>query len=899
MTIKKKMVLFFLLFAILPTIFVGTLGYITARKSIENIRMADLKSIADLKANSIEDFFIALKEDLLYVKNHPDVKKSILSLTDSPHNFFSPEFQKTRHEIDRIFKIKQKVHQYLNILFLDPKGKIIYALHRSDRSERLGGLLPEPVRESFNEGEKRFYFSKIFKRKTGSSDQFAMLITAPVLSFEGNLAGVIAFEVDMDPILAIIRENKGPEETGEIFITRTSGDVLLFRDSLNYDPKVVLHRLSPFEDRRPVPIKQLFEGQEGSGIYLDYRNKQVIVSWRHIQPPDWIIVAKIDASKAFAPANHLMVMVCIITIIAIIMGSFVGIAVADSISDPIQILEKGIEAIGTGNLNHKVGTQAKDEVGRLGRAFDQMTQSLKVVTASRDELNIEVGKRKRIQSALQKSVKALRERVNELNCLFGLSTLIENHSLSIHQILQESVDLIPPAMRYSEISCAQIILEGRKFNTMECRETPWKIGRDIIVNGEPIGVLEVFYLEKRAENDADIFLLEEQNLMNAVAERLGKLIERKRSEAALRESEKRFRSLVENSLTGISIIQDNEVVYQNFEQEKILGPLPRRFKLLDLDHIHPDDAGKVRELYQKNINGDFQTMDIDFRFYPWEKTNDKKKMKWVHYRTSRIKYEGEDSILVNIMDMTKTKEMEYLLRIQDKMASLGRVAAAIAHEIRNPLSGINIYLNAMEKIYDKGENTEKIKRIIQQIQNASNKIDSIIKRLMDFSKPVEPNSRLIDFNHYVEETLKFYDDILKKKEIQVIKCLADNLPFCFADPQLIEQLILNLVINAVEAMKDMNGNKKIKITSSREKDRIVLSVSDSGPGVPPEIRSSIFEPFYTTKDNSTGIGLSIVHRIVTDHCGKLSVCESDWGGAEFKVDIPIGNINIASKTMSH
>jgi PAS domain S-box-containing protein len=895
MTIKKKMVLFFLLFAILPTIFVGTLGYITARKSIENIRMADLKSIADLKASGIEDFFIALKEDLLYVKNHPDVQKNIMLLTGSPRNFFSPEYQKTRYEIDRIFKIKQKVHQYLNILFLDPRGKIIYVLHRSNRPERLGDLLPESVRESFDEGKRGFYFSKIFNRKTGPSDQLAMLITAPVLNFEGNLAGVIAFEVALDPILAIIRENKGLEETGEIFITRKSEDVLLFHDSLRYDPKVVLKRISFFEDRQTVPIRQRFEGEEGSGIYLDYRNKQVIVSWRHIQPPDWVIAAKIDASEAFAPANHLMIMVCIITIIAIIMGSFVGIAVANSISDPIQVLEKGIEVIGSGNLNHKVGTQAKDEIGRLGRAFDQMTQNLKAVTASRDELNIEVGKRKRIQTALQESVGALRERVKELNCFFGLSTLIENHTLSMEQILQGSVDLIPPAMRFSKIACAQIILDARKFKTMECKETTWKIHRNIMVNGEPIGILEVFYMQERGKDAADIFLIEEQNMINAVAERLGKLIERKRSEAALRESEKRFRSLVENSLTGISIIQDNEIVYQNLEQQKILGPLPRKFKLLDLDNIHPDDVEKVREFYLRNIIGDFHSMDIDFRFYPWEKKNGEKKIKWIHYRTSPIKYEGKDSILVNIMDMTKTKEMEHLLRIQDKMASLGRIAAAIAHEIRNPLSGINIYLSALEKIYDKGEGTEKIKRIIHQIQNASNKIDSIIKRIMDFSKPLEPNSRLINLNHYIEETVKFYDDILRKKDIQVVKCMADNLPFCFADPQLIEQLILNLIINAVEAMKDMNGNKKIKITSAKEKDRIILRVSDSGPGVPVEIRNSIFEPFYTTKDNSTGVGLSIVHRIVTDHCGKLSVCESDWGGAEFKVDIPIENINTMSE----
>lgn len=888
MTIKKKMMIFFLLSTILPTIFVGTLGYITARKSIENIRMADLKRIANLKASSIENFFMVLKEDLLHVKNHPDIIKSILLLADSPRNFFNPEYQKTRNKVDRIFNVKQKVHQYLNIKFLNPKGEIIYGFHRPNISECIGDPLPEPIRESFNEGKRGFYFSKIFKRKIGSSDHFSMLITAPVLNSEGSFVGVIAFEVAMDPILAIIRENKGLEKTGEILIARKSGDVLLFHDFKGPNSKMLLNRISLIEDRQTVPIKQLFEGQEGSGIYIDYRNEQVIVSWRHIQTPDWVVAAKIDASEAFVPANHLMVMVFIITVIAIIMGSFVGIAVANSISNPIQILEQGIEVIGSGNLNHKVGTQSKDEIGRLGRAFDQMTENLKAITASRDDLNIEVGKRQRIQLALQKSVRALRERVKELNCLFGLSELIENHNLSIEQILQGAVDLIPPAMQYSEIACSQIILDSRQFKTVKCKETPWKIDRDIIVNGKPAGFLEVFYMEKRAENDADdIFLKEEQNMINAIAERLGKLIERKHSEEAVRESEKRFRSLVENSLTGISIIQNNKIVYQNSEQEKILGPLPRKFKLLDFENIHPDDVEKMKKFYQKNISENFQTMDIDFRFYPWERNNDEKKIKWVHYRTSPIKYEGKDSILVNIMDMTKTKEMEHLLRIQDKMASLGRVAAGIAHEIRNPLSGINIYLNTLKKIYDKEENTEKFERIIHQLQNASNKIDTIIKRIMDFSKPVEPNLRLIDLNHYIEEAIIFYTDIFRKKEIQIVKFLAGDLPLCYADPQLIEQLILNLIINAVEAMKDMKGNKKIKIASLKENKHIILSVSDSGPGVSPEIRDSIFEPFYTTKDNSSGIGLSIVHRIVTDHYGKLTVNESTYGGAEFKIKIPI------------
>ena len=103
-----------------------------------------------------------------------------------------------------------------------------------------------------------------------------------------------------------------------------------------------------------------------------------------------------------------------------------------------------------------------------------------------------------------------------------------------------------------------------------------------------------------------------------------------------------------------------------------------------------------------------------------------------------IDYQGKESILVNMIDMTKIMELEQLLFRQDKMASLGRIAAGIAHEIRNPLSGINIYLNALEKLLDRPDSRPKVDQIISQLQSASRKIESVIKKVMDFAKPGQP-----------------------------------------------------------------------------------------------------------------------------------------------------------------
>jgi signal transduction histidine kinase len=111
--------------------------------------------------------------------------------------------------------------------------------------------------------------------------------------------------------------------------------------------------------------------------------------------------------------------------------------------------------------------------------------------------------------------------------------------------------------------------------------------------------------------------------------------------------------------------------------------------------------------------------------------------------------------------------------------------------------------------------------------------------------------------------------------------------------KLIEQIILNLLSNAAEALKEVSGTKKIFITSYEKKEHIIIKVGDSGPGIPPNMRERIFEPFYTTKKTGSGIGLSICQRIIADHNGTIGVSTSDLGGTEFILQIPIKNKTIS------
>jgi len=363
--------------------------------------------------------------------------------------------------------------------------------------------------------------------------------------------------------------------------------------------------------------------------------------------------------------------------------------------------------------------------------------------------------------------------------------------------------------------------------------------------------------------------------------------EHRKSDAALRASEKRFRRLIENSLTGISIVQNNRVVYQNPESKRLLEPLQEPFKVYTFENVHPEDVEKVKTQYKSLLSGRRRALETDFRFYPPGKINRKTDMKWVYCRATRIEYKGREAILINMMDMTRAKELEQLLRTQDKMASLGHVAAGIAHEIRNPLSGINIYLNTLSRLYPRTDNEDQVSRILDQLQSASNKIESVIKRVMDFSRPTTPRFIPTDINEPIQEALNLCSVTLRKSAVEIETALGQDLPKCQGDPQLLEEVVLNLITNAAEALKESDKEKKIRISSSAEGRSVVVRIADSGPGVALNIREKVFDPFYTTNTESTGIGLSLSQKIIADHGGSLDIATSQWGGAEFVIELPL------------
>jgi PAS domain S-box-containing protein len=223
---------------------------------------------------------------------------------------------------------------------------------------------------------------------------------------------------------------------------------------------------------------------------------------------------------------------------------------------------------------------------------------------------LDITERKRAEAALQ-------ERIKELTCLYDISALLESPGISLDEILHRTVTLIPPAWQFPEITEACIILAGQSFQTARFRETLWMQTGVILANGKPVGQVEVCYLEERQASNEGPFLTEERYLLNAIAERLGHVVERRRAEDALRESEECLEFVLKGSELGFWDwnLETNEVK-RNERWAEMLG-----YKLQDieftvkqwLDFIHPDDRSKANQSIQDHLEGRTPMHKIEYR----------------------------------------------------------------------------------------------------------------------------------------------------------------------------------------------------------------------------------------------------------------------------------------------
>lgn len=357
---------------------------------------------------------------------------------------------------------------------------------------------------------------------------------------------------------------------------------------------------------------------------------------------------------------------------------------------------------------------------------------------------------------------AIHERVKELTCLYGIAQVAERPGISLQEILQCIVELLPPAWQYSEIAFGRIILDGVFYTTPGFQKSRQKQSADIIVSGKRRGVIEVVYSEKKPELDEGPFLKEERSLIDAVARQVVLIIERRET-----------------------------------EQEK--------------------------------------------------------------------------------------SKLQDQLRHAERLATIGQLAAGVAHELNEPLGNILGFAQLAKKCPGLPNQAEKD---IEQIVTASLYAREVIKKLLLSARQMPPKTTQVNLTQVVEDELYLLEARCAKGGIELVRSLSPDLPEITADPAQLNQVLVNLVVNSVQAMPE--GGRLTVGTLARE-DHVSLIVEDTGIGMSEEVIKQIFIPFFTTKDvdQGTGLGLPVVHGIVTSHGGSIKVESKVGRGTRFEVQLPV------------
>jgi PAS domain S-box-containing protein len=256
----------------------------------------------------------------------------------------------------------------------------------------------------------------------------------------------------------------------------------------------------------------------------------------------------------------------------------------------------------------------------------------------------------------------------------------------------------------------------------------------------------------------------------------------------------------------------------------------------------------------------------------------------VQASTSRMRAVGGTVLgaVVTLEDVSDIKALTDQLIRADRLAAMGELTAGVAHEVRNPLGVIRASVQLLE---DSRADEARIHEAAGVIKQEIDRLDRVIKALLDFGRPSKPTLVHADLNEVLDDVVLFTTRFASQSDVTIESRLEPDLPRVLGDPDQLKQVFLNLVTNAVQAMERTGGT--IIIETHGDRDYVEVTVSDDGPGISERDLPKVFDPFFTKRAEGTGLGLTIVHRIIDEHDGHIEV-ESGPGGTVFTVTLPTG-----------
>ena len=398
----------------------------------------------------------------------------------------------------------------------------------------------------------------------------------------------------------------------------------------------------------------------------------------------------------------------------------------------------------------------------------------------------------------------------------------------------------------------------------------------VMVNGQVAAVLNAESSRLNAFDQND------RRLFTAIAAELGVALDNARLFSEIRAAEAKYRDLFDNANDFILTLDSNFRVSSvnkmtlkatGYNADEIVGAHVNRF-------VRPKQFGRLFKLLKERLDAESPAM---FEM-PLVAKNGQEILLEV---TMRVQRSGHKAIGLHCIarDITQRRELEQQLQQTERLSATGKLVAGVAHELNNPLTSIIGYASLLQQSDLPGALQDDVGVIFRQAQRAQ----IIVRDLLTFARKFDLEIVAIDVNEIIQASLTLTKAELQAHAVEVTTTLDANLPHTLGDPHQLEQVFVNLIINAVQVLNDHEGARRLTIVSERRDGLIHLSFSDNGPGIPAEIVHRIFDPFFTTKKvgQGTGLGLSICFGIIGQHKGTIRAENSPQGGAVFHIELPI------------
>ena len=357
--------------------------------------------------------------------------------------------------------------------------------------------------------------------------------------------------------------------------------------------------------------------------------------------------------------------------------------------------------------------------------------------------------------------------------------------------------------------------------------------------------------------------------------------DREREEALLR-SEARYEHLVETAPDAIFTLDvDGRFTSVNRSFERTCGR-PRaellgvRFNTI----LEGRQAESAEALFQATLAGRRQRSELRYRDVDGM-------VRTGSIITAPVLEDGRIAgVLGLVRDVTEEKLLSAQLLQREKLAAVGQLVSGVAHELNNPLAGIMAFAQLLESSTAVGPDDRDA---IEIIHKEAKRAAKIVSNLLLFARQRDPERASTDLNRVILDTLELRRYVLRTQQVEVVTELDPDLPLVWADSFQLQQVVLNLLTNAEHALRSVDDNRRITLTTRRVESRVVASVTDTGAGIPHDALDHIFNPFFTTKaiGEGTGLGLSISDGIVRQHGGQITVKSTPGYGATFAIELPI------------